>query len=81
MWAFPLFPVADQKGYGVILVSRQAPAGACRSQKRKQEQFLEFSMIFHGIFLKHVWVVYKQFPGFQGELQGGVLDSFEVIFG
>ena len=27
------------------------------------------------------WVVYKQFSGIRGELQGGVLEGFEVIFG
>jgi len=27
------------------------------------------------------WVVYKQFPGIRGELQGGVLDSFDLFFG
>ena len=26
-------------------------------------------------------MVYKQFPGIRGELQGGVLDGFEMIFG
>ena len=27
------------------------------------------------------WVVYKQFPGIRGELQGGVLDGFDQVFG
>ena len=26
-------------------------------------------------------MVYKQFPGIRGELQGGVLDGFDLIFG
>ena len=26
------------------------------------------------------WVVYKQFPGIRGELQGGVLDGFDLFF-
>ena len=26
------------------------------------------------------WVVYKQFPGIRGELQGGVLDGFDMFF-
>ena len=26
------------------------------------------------------WVVYKQFPGIRGELQGGVLDGFDLTF-
>ena len=28
-----------------------------------------------------LWVVYKQFPGIRGELQGGVLDGFDLFFG
>ena len=28
-----------------------------------------------------LWVVYKQFPGIRGELQGGVLEGFDLIFG
>ena len=27
------------------------------------------------------WVVYKQVPGIRGELQGGVLEGFELTFG
>ena len=27
------------------------------------------------------WVVYKQFPGIRGELQGGVLEGFDLFFG
>ena len=27
------------------------------------------------------WVVYKQFPGIPGELQGGVLEGFDLFFG
>ena len=26
-------------------------------------------------------MVYKQFPGIRGELQGGVLDGFDLFFG
>ena len=28
-----------------------------------------------------IWVVYKQFPGIRGELQGGVLEGFDLCFG
>ena len=34
-------------------------------------------MIFGELSVK---VVYKQFPGVRGELQGGVLEGFEFIF-
>ena len=27
------------------------------------------------------WVAYKQFPGIRGELQGGVLEGFDLFFG
>ena len=31
--------------------------------------------------LTTTWVLYKQFPGIRGELQGGVLEGFDLFFG
>ena len=39
-----------------------------------------FAMRFNGKPVSSDWVVYKQFPGIRGELQGGVLEGFDLFF-
>ena len=36
--------------------------------------------IYIYIYIYVYWVVYKQFRGIRGELQGGVLEGFDLFF-